>query len=277
MEILIAFLVMLGIALIAGLLLLVFSKLFAEEKNPVEEAVRACLPGINCGACGYKGCDDYAAALAEGGVKPNLCIPGAKLVAEEISGILGVEAGEVSDLVAYVRCNGYCEATTFVAKYDGVTTCKAASMLYGGTNSCRFGCLGLGDCAMACPSKAICLADGIAHVDTGLCIGCGLCKQTCPKQIIDMIPQEAVVTVKCSNKQKGADARKACTNACIGCKKCEKVCPHGAVTVKDNLAEVDYTKCTRCGICVEQCPTGCLRKVHFPDLPEEYNYKDYIG
>ena len=53
MEILIAFLVMLGIALIAGLLLLVFSKLFAVEKNPVEEAVRACLPGINCGAWRY--------------------------------------------------------------------------------------------------------------------------------------------------------------------------------------------------------------------------------
>ena len=85
MEILIAFLVMLGIALVAGLLLLVFSKLFAVEKNPLEKAVRECLPGINCGACGFKGCDDYAAALAEGGVKTSLCIPGSKLVAEQIS------------------------------------------------------------------------------------------------------------------------------------------------------------------------------------------------
>ena len=277
MEILIAFLVMLGIALVAGLLLLVFSKLFAVEKNPVEKAVRECLPGINCGACGFKGCDDYAAALAEGGVKPSLCIPGSKMVAEQISAILGVEADEVADFVAYVSCNGHCEATSSLAKYEGVTSCKAASMLYGGANSCRFGCLGLGDCAAACPTKAICLADGIAHVDTSVCIGCGLCKQTCPKQIIDMIPQEAVVVVKCSNMQKGADARKACKNACIGCKKCEKVCPNGAVTVKDNLAEIDYTKCTRCGICVSECPVGCLKKVNFPDLPEDYDYREIIG
>ena len=65
MEILTAFLAVFIIALIAGILLLVFSKLFAVEKNPLEQKIRECLPGVNCGACGYKGCDDYAAALAE--------------------------------------------------------------------------------------------------------------------------------------------------------------------------------------------------------------------
>ena len=35
---------------------------------PVDETfalLRAELPGANCGACGYAGCDDYANALAE--------------------------------------------------------------------------------------------------------------------------------------------------------------------------------------------------------------------
>ncbi|MBR5261979.1 MAG: 4Fe-4S binding protein, partial [Oscillospiraceae bacterium] len=179
----------------------------------------------------------------------------------------------VKDVVAFVACNGHCEATSIIAQYEGVQTCRAASMLYGGTNSCRFGCLGLGDCANACPSNAICMADGIAHVDTSRCVGCELCKQTCPKGIITMLPQEATAAVMCSNRQKGADARKVCTNACIGCKKCEKSCPSGAIVVTDNLAVIDYNKCTYCGHCISECPTGCLKKVYFPDLPEDYDPK----
>ncbi len=273
MEILIAFLVILGVSLTAGIMLLIFSHFFAVEKNEQESLIRECLPGINCGACGYKGCDDYAAALAKGGVKPSLCIPGAQNVANKISEILGVEPEKFEDVVAFVACNGHCGVTSPVAHYDGVQTCRAASMLYGGTNSCRFGCLGFGDCAAVCPSGAICLADGIAHVDTSRCVGCGLCKQACPKQIISMLPQMAATAVMCSNKQKGGEAMKACKNACIGCKKCEKSCPSGAITVKDNLAVINYDKCTYCGLCVNECPTGCLKKVFFPDLPEDYDSK----
>ncbi|MBR7185142.1 MAG: RnfABCDGE type electron transport complex subunit B [Clostridia bacterium] len=276
MEILIACLAVLAIALTAGALLLVFSHFFAVRKNPLAAAVRECLPGINCGACGYRGCDDYAEALAEGGVKPSLCIPGAQKAADAISTILGTEKVEVEDVVAFVACNGHCEATAQIAQYAGVQTCRAASMLFGGPNACRFGCLGLGDCAAACPSHAIDMADGIAHVNTALCLGCGLCSRTCPKQIITMLPQEAATAVMCSSKQKGAEARKACRNACIGCKKCEKVCPNGAIAVTDNLAVIDYTKCTHCGLCADACPTGCLKKVFFPDIPEDCDCKELI-
>ena len=125
------------------------------------------------------------------------------------------------------------------------------------------------DCATACPNNAICLIDGIAHVDTSLCIGCGLCARTCPKKIIKMVGQATATVVMCSSKDKGADARKACTNACIACKKCEKACPHGAITVVDNLAVVDYDKCVNCKLCVSECPTGCLKSVYFPDLDEK--------
>ena len=68
-------------------------------------------------------------------------------MANEICSILGVEEQQVEDKVAFVNCNGHCDAVTKVAKYEGIGTCHAASMLYGGTSSCRFGCLGLGDCA----------------------------------------------------------------------------------------------------------------------------------
>ena len=75
----------------------------------------------------------------------------------------------------------------------------------------------------------------------------------CPKHIIQMVGQETSTVNMCSNQDKGADARKACSNACIGCKKCEKACPHGAITVKNNLAIIDYEKCTNCGKCAEVC------------------------
>lgn len=269
MNIVTAVLVVLAIALAAGVLLLWFSRLFAVAENPKKKAIRECLPGINCGACGYKGCDDYAAALADGGVKPNLCVPGAQSVADQIGAILGVKAEPFEDVVAFVACNGHCDATFQTATYEGVETCRAASMVYGGTNSCRFGCLGFGDCAAVCPNNAICLDDGIARVDTSRCLGCGLCVNTCPKRIIAMVPQETRTVVMCSNKQKGGQAAKVCKNACIACRKCEKSCPHGAITVIDNLAVIDYDKCTNCGTCVEVCPTGCLHAVFFPNLPEE--------
>ena len=269
MGILIAFLVMFGIALVACILLSVLSHFFGVEDDPRQKEIRACLPGINCGACGYKGCDDYAAALAAGGVAPNLCIPGAQKVADQIGGILGVESEPFKDVVAFVGCNGHCEATAPKAVYDGVQTCKAASMIYGGANSCRFGCLGYGDCAVACPANAICMIDGIAHVDTSRCLGCGLCTTQCPKRLISMVSQHTETVVMCSSKDKGADARKACKNACIGCKKCERTCPNGAIAVKDNLAVIDYEKCTNCGACVAACPTGCLKTVFFPNLPED--------
>ncbi len=272
MDILFAVIVMFALAVVAGVMLLVFSHFFAVPENPKKAIIRECLPGINCGACGYKGCDDYAEALTENeGIKPNLCIPGAQGVANKIGEVLGVKAESFNDVVAFVGCNGLCDATFKTAEYKGVNTCKAASMIYSGPNSCSFGCLGYGDCAVACPSNAICLADGIARVDTSRCVGCGLCANTCPKHIISMISQYTETVVMCSSTQKGADARKTCKNACIGCKKCEKACPNEAIKVINNLACIDYNKCTNCGTCVENCATGCLKTVFFPNIPENVN------
>lgn len=267
-NILIALAVVGAVGLIAGILLALISHFFAVPDDEKVKAVRACLPGINCGACGYKGCDDYAVAVAEGEAKANLCVPGAADVAKELGELLGIEVEAPKDVVAFVHCNGTCEATTKRAEYDGISSCKAASMLYGGPDACSYGCMGLGDCATACPADAICMKDGVARVDTTRCLGCGLCETICPKNIISMVPQETSVVVMCSNKDKGADARKVCTNACIGCKKCEKTCPNGAITVVNNLAEIDYDKCTGCALCVSECPTKCLKHVFFPDLSE---------
>ena len=267
-DVLIALAIVASIGLLLGILLALFIKFFGIEEDEKAKNIRACLPGINCGACGYKGCDDYAKALAEGSAKPNLCVPGAAETSKQLSEILGIEIPAPKDVVAFVHCNGVCGATTQKAVYDGMQSCRATSMLYGGPDACRFGCLGCGDCVSACMSNAICIQDGVARIDTRRCIGCGMCLVTCPKKLITMVPQETQAAVFCNNQDKGADARKACKNACIGCKKCERACPHNAITVVNNCAVIDYTKCTGCRECVSGCPTGCLKAVFFPDLTE---------
>lgn len=260
-NILIAFSVVTAVGLISGVLLALASHFLHVSENECVKKLRECLPGVNCGACGYTGCDEYAKALDEGDVKTNLCIPGADKVAADIAEVLGVEAQDVIEMVAYVHCNGNCEATDCKAAYSGVDTCRGASMLYGGPAACRFGCLGCGDCAAECPVDAICIEDGIAHVNSKICIGCGMCVKTCPKNIISLMPDISSVAVMCSSEDKGAVARKACKNACIGCKKCELNCPEKAIKVENNLAKIDYSKCTGCGQCVEVCPTNCIKTV----------------
>ena len=51
-----------------------------------------------------------------------------------------------------------------------------------------------------------------------------------------------------------------CPVGCIACHKCEKACPHGAMEVIDNLARIDYTKCSGCLECVKACPTKVIKQ-----------------
>ena len=250
------------IGLIAGVLLALVSHFFSVPENEQKKKLRGALPGINCGACGYKGCDDYAAALAEGTeTRANLCVPGADTVSLELCVILGVSAQDVEERVAFVHCNGNCSATSKKADYQGVSTCRAASALYGGTSSCLYGCLGLGDCAAVCPANAICIKDGIARINQKLCMGCGVCMSACPKALISLRPTTSATAVICNSREKGAVARKICKNACIGCKKCEKACPSDAIKVVNDLAVIDYEKCTGCGLCADTCPVKCIQNV----------------
>lgn len=262
MEILIATAIVAAIGLLCAIMLVLAAKFFAVEEDETEKSIRACLPGANCGACGYAGCDGYAKALAadkgKNTIKTNLCIPGADATAKEIADILGVEFEDVIEQVAVVHCYGDCTHTSRKMEYVGIQHCAAAKTMYGGDGKCTFGCIGLGDCVEVCPQNAICLEKGIAHIDTRKCIGCGICVRTCPQGVIGLMADVNSVIVTCNNKDKGAAARQKCTNACIGCKKCEKTCERGAITVVNNLATIDYSLCTGCGECARNCPVGCI-------------------
>ena len=247
------------IGLLSALMLSVAAKIMAVKVDERFLEIRAQLPGANCGACGYAGCDAYAQALVDdSGIKSNLCTPGGEAVAKNLSAVLGVESESVKAIVAAVRCNGDCEKSADRADYSGPKTCKAATLFYGGMRNCTYGCLGYGDCAVVCPHNAIDIKNGIAVVDSELCVGCKLCISVCPKSIIEMVPKYAAVYVACSSKDKGAVTRKNCSVGCIACKKCEKACQFDAILVTDNLASIDYEKCTDCKACVSGCLPKCI-------------------
>lgn len=264
LDILIPILILLAIAAVCAVLLTVADHFFGIEVNPVESEIRECLPGANCGACGYNGCDSYAKALAEGKTdKTNLCVPGGDSAAKGIAAALGVEAEDVVEKVAYVACNGTCDVSRRKYDYQGKKSCRTANMAYSGDKVCTFACLGYGDCVEVCPQLAITVDNGVAKIDPRKCIGCGICVRTCPNGIIHLINDTSRVVVECSSHAKGADTRKACTNGCIGCGKCEKNCPEDAIHVIDNLATIDYEKCIGCGKCVEVCPVHCIHEGNF--------------
>ncbi len=266
MEILIPVLILAAIALVCALILTVSSAFFGVKEDERAVAIRDCLPGANCGACGFSGCDDYAKALAEGRTKETtLCVPGGDGTSKEIAGIMGLAAGDVVEKVAYVACNGACSPEDRKYVYSGPATCESAKLFYSGDRNCTFACLGYGDCMKICPKGAISIDEDrhIAVVDSKKCIGCGLCVKKCPSGIIHLIRDTERVVVKCNNHNKGAEVRKICQNGCIGCGLCAKKCPEGAITLVNNLATIDYDKCTRCGTCHEVCPTKCIKLGNF--------------
>lgn len=260
--ILVAVLIVAGIGLVIGLILAVASAIMAVPTDEKVEALTEALPGANCGACGYSGCSGYAKALAEGTAKLGVCSPGGEETAKAIAEILGVEAGAVERKVALVHCMGSCDNTETKMNYQGVSSCKAAVSLHGGTGVCAYGCLGFGDCEAVCPYGAVSVCNGVARIDENLCKGCSLCVNACPKHIISLVTLKEQAVVRCSNSDKGAAAKKACKAACIGCKKCEKVCDQGAVTVQNFKAAVDPEKCTGCNACIEACPQGTITALY---------------
>ena len=260
-DVLIAVGILFAVGIVCAVVLALASYYMSVPVDEKEVAIRDCLPGANCGACGYTGCDGYAAALAKGEAAPNLCIPGGTSAAEGIAKVLGVEATAMEKKVAYVHCNGTSEVTDTISDYDGFRSCAAMCLVCAGPNKCKFGCLGCGDCAKACPTEAICIKDGIARINPTKCIGCGKCVKTCPKNIISLVPASASVAVSCSSKDLGVATRKKCTNGCIACKKCERTCPYGAIKVVNNVATIDYSKCTGCGMCHDACPVKCIAAV----------------
>ena len=246
------------IGILVGAGLVFTGKKFYVEVDEKEAAVRKCLPGNNCGACGFARCDAMAAAIAKGDAPVNGCPVGGTPVAEQIGEIMGISAEAVDRKVAFVKCKGSCAVTHNQGNYIGIQDCRSAML--GGINvtDCDYGCLGFGSCVSVCPQHAIRIVDGVAVVDEDKCVACGLCVKTCPKHLIELVPEKSHVRVQCSNKDKGPQVKKVCQAGCIGCSLCVRQCEFDAVHVDGNLASINYENCTQCGKCAAKCPAKVI-------------------
>lgn len=242
----------------AGALLVLGSKLLHVETDETVARLTEALPGGNCGACGYSGCEGYANAVARGEAPTNRCRPGGAEAAKRLAELMGTEALDTSEEVAFVRCNGCIGATEDRYIFAGTQSCAAAERFYNGKGTCRSGCDGLGDCVRVCDYGAISVVNGVAVVDPAKCRACGKCAEVCPNGLISIIPAEQKYAVRCSSRDAGKLTREVCKNGCIGCRICEKKCPAEAITVRDNHAEIDGARCTACGSCAEACPQKCI-------------------
>lgn len=137
------------------------ARFLAVEENPLEEELKAMLPGSQCGQCGFVGCAQAAAALARGEAPVTLCPPGGRAVAEALAKKLGVTA----DLSEHEE--------------------KGPEYAY----VLEEFCIGCTRCIKECSVDAILGANKLMHsVVAEVCHGCGKCVKVCPTEAIEMRP-----------------------------------------------------------------------------------------
>ena len=266
--ILIAVIVLAVLGFVLAGALYIMSKKFAVVEDPRIGQIAEVLPGANCGGCGFPGCGGMAAACVKaadaGSLEGLNCPVGGQATMEAIAGVLGMEVGASTPKLAVVRCNGTCANRPRTVVYDGVKSCRIANTTCMGETACAYGCLGCGDCVAACQFGAIKMNEetGIPEVDATKCTACGACAKACPRNIIEVRAvsgdKKDAFVVECMNKDKGAQAMKACNVSCIGCKKCETACGSDAVHVEGNLAYINPESCVLCGQCFDACPRGTI-------------------
>jgi electron transport complex protein RnfB len=245
-----------GLGVVMGVVLAIASVKLAVKVDPREERVRSALPGANCGACGYPGCDGYAAAVARGEAPLNSCTVGGPDVAARIGEVMGQEVSAEEPPVAVLTCRGGKLNAADRFEYSGTYNCRQAALLLGGPKACIYGCIGMGHCVGVCPVNAITMgADNLPDIEERRCVGCGACVRECPKKVLKLIPRPKLVYLACASHDRGKAVKQVCKVGCIGCGLCAKNCPTGALTMVDNLPVMDFAKCIDCGICVHKCPT----------------------
>ncbi len=250
-----------GLGTIFAVGLLVASEKLKVEVDPKVEQIHEALPHIDCGACGFAGCGQYAKAVMADPELLGKCAPGGDETTNKIAGILNLQ---VSDTGApkrpVVHCRAHTDDKTFYSNYTGIQSCTAASAL-ANVQACKFGCLGFGDCTRACKFDALHIVDGLATVDYEKCTGCTACAKACPRDLIEMVPfaHENMMTVACSNHETGKNTRAMCTVGCIGCKLCEKQTE--LFSVEDFNARMDYENylpTEQTETAMTKCPTGVI-------------------
>jgi electron transport complex protein RnfB len=156
--------VMVGIAVVIGVVLGWSAVRLKVEGNPLVDKIDAILPQTQCGQCGYPGCRPYAEAIAKGEADINQCPPGGEEGVKKLAELLGVEPKPLD-------------------ASHGQPKPKSVAVIDENL------CIGCTLCIQACPVDAIVGAAKQMHtVIAEECTGCELCVPVCPVDCIHMVP-----------------------------------------------------------------------------------------
>jgi electron transport complex protein RnfB len=162
--------VMIGLAVVIGVLLGFASIKFKVEGDPLVDKIDAILPQTQCGQCGYPGCKPYATAIASGEADINQCPPGGDAGVRALADLLGVEPKPLN-------------------AEHGQPKPKSVAVIDENV------CIGCTLCIQACPVDAI--LGSAKHMHTVIaseCTGCELCVAPCPVDCIAMVEVKETVT-----------------------------------------------------------------------------------
>lgn len=162
-----AILILVGLAVIFGLILGYASVKFKVEGDPLVDQIDNLLPQTQCGQCSYPGCKPYAEAIASGEAPINQCPPGGESTILALADLLDVEPMEL-DEEAGVELD--IPNVAIIVEKD---------------------CIGCTLCIQACPVDAIVGAAKLMHtIIEDECTGCELCLPPCPVDCIEMVPRK---------------------------------------------------------------------------------------
>jgi len=256
---------MTGLGLLFGVILAVAYHYLKVDEDPRIAETEELLPGTNCGACGEPGCLPFAIKLVAGDVTPSGCTVASEDDIDGLSEFLGVDAGEQEKIVARLKCAGGKGQAFQIGEYQEFEGCRAAAVIFGGGKGCSWGCLGLGDCEVACTFDVIHMNDnGLPVVDTDNCTACADCVDICPKNLFELRPTAEQLYVQCNIPLEGDCVTALCSAGCDACAKCVADAPVGLMEMVNELPVVDYAsglfttdKTTRKAI--DRCPTNAIQ------------------
>ncbi len=235
-------------------------RFFGVTPDPRVDAILSNLPGANCGACGFPGCQAAAEAIARGSAPANVCVPNPAENARAIASLMKQPLAERARQTARLHCAGGDRAADRYA-YRGILSC-AADTLLGGHKACSYGCLGHGDCLAVCAFGAIRMQGGLPVIDPARCTACGRCAAQCPKKLIEIAPAGTPACVRCASQDRGGAVRSVCPPGCIGCGVCARKAP-ALFRMDGNLALVRHEATDFSGLdeALASCPVRVIERV----------------